>query len=115
MGSAMSQLFCRVLCASLLVALTLSASAENSKSNAAAKPAPSAPRTGSLREENITDSEVREIQKIISDRTPGTILSIGAVTNGCTCELAACTNEVVVMVDGIKPAGTVKLARVKGT
>jgi hypothetical protein len=73
-------------------------------------------KTGELRAENITDTEVREVQKIIAERSPGTITRIGAVTVGCNCgELAACTSHVLIDVKREKTMSVVLLARVKGT
>lgn len=43
-------------------------------------------RDGPLREENIRDEEVREIQSATRNILPGTIVNIGGVVTGCPCE-----------------------------
>jgi hypothetical protein len=43
-------------------------------------------RDGPLRELNISDDEVREIQGIVQDRMPGSIVTISGVVTGCPCE-----------------------------
>ena len=39
-----------------------------------------------LREDNISDGEIREIQVLTDERYPGAIANIGGVTSGCPCE-----------------------------
>lgn len=39
-----------------------------------------------LRADNISDEEVRELQKITAEIYPGAIANIGGVTEGCPCE-----------------------------
>ena len=41
---------------------------------------------GPLREENISDEEVREVETVMSEYFPGSIVNIGGVTAGCPCE-----------------------------
>lgn len=43
-------------------------------------------KDGPLREENISDEEVREIQAIMVEEFPGAIVNIGGVTTDCPCE-----------------------------
>ncbi len=50
---------------------------------------------GKLREENISDIEVREIETEAREIHPGAIVNIGGVTVGCPCEDGQnCTNQV---------------------
>ena len=50
---------------------------------------------GNLRQENINDEEVREIQQAASEAYPGFIVNISGVTNGCDCEDGSqCTAQV---------------------
>jgi hypothetical protein len=66
------------------------------------------------REENITDEEVREIQKVVAEKIPGSILRIGPVTVGCQCsERPGCTNEVVLVVSNAARTIQATFARVK--
>ncbi len=51
--------------------------------------------SGPLREDNITDEEVRELQHAAREVYPDTIVIIGGVTDGCDCEDgSSCTNQV---------------------
>lgn len=51
-----------------------------------------------LREENISDDEVREIQAISSVLYPGAIANIAGVTDGCRCEEgSSCDSQVWVL------------------
>lgn len=51
-----------------------------------------------LRYENISDIEVRQIQSVIEGIQPGSIVNIGGVTEGCTCEEdRSCTNQVSIV------------------
>jgi hypothetical protein len=43
-------------------------------------------RDGPWRELNISDDEVREIQGLVLDRYPGSIVTISGVVKGCPCE-----------------------------
>jgi hypothetical protein len=43
-------------------------------------------RDGPLREQNISDDEVREIQGLVQERMPGAIVTISGVVSGCPCE-----------------------------
>ncbi len=48
-----------------------------------------------LREENITDSEVLEIEAVMKEMFPGAVVYISAVTTGCPCEDGpGCTDQV---------------------
>lgn len=52
-------------------------------------------RDGPLRETNISDVEVREIQAIAAVVSPGAIVNISGVVTGCPCEDGpACTDQV---------------------
>ena len=56
------------------------------------------PPTGAMREQNISDIEVREIQAAATNVLPKAIVSIGAVIVGCPCEDGgACTDQVWVV------------------
>ena len=53
---------------------------------------------GPLREENISDEEVREIEAVMIEHFPGTIVNIGGVTGGCPCEDGlSCNSQVWVV------------------
>jgi hypothetical protein len=50
---------------------------------------------GPLRQENISDDEVREVQQAAWDVYPDSIVNISGVTDGCNCEEgSACTAQV---------------------
>jgi hypothetical protein len=52
-------------------------------------------RDGPLREVNLSDNEVREIQSVVSELYPGAILNISGVVTGCPCEEgASCSDQV---------------------
>lgn len=112
----MPQTFGHVLCTSLLLAMLASpASAQVPKPKSTTSVA-APPALGTLREENITDSEVRELQKIVAERTPGTIVQFGPVTVGCACgESPSCTHQVMLTVERASPYTAVQFSRVKGT
>jgi hypothetical protein len=105
----------------LLSALVASANAEDSPntialtaSDVATKSPPRNAGLGNLREENITDEEVREVQKVVDEKMPGEIRRIGPVTVGCGCaERPGCTNELVIVVKTKAMADEVTLARVR--
>ncbi len=51
-----------------------------------------------LREENITDEEVREIQAVTATVYPGALANISGVIDGCPCEEGSlCTSQVWVV------------------
>lgn len=48
-----------------------------------------------LRDQNITDGEIREIEELVKEYLPRTIVNIGPVVMGCPCEEGeACTDQV---------------------
>ena len=48
-----------------------------------------------LREENISDQEVLELEAVLRERYPGSVVYISAVTTGCPCEDGPrCTDQV---------------------
>ena len=50
-----------------------------------------------LREQNLSDVEVRQIEMVMNAYFPGAIVSIGGVTEGCNCaESPACSSQVAV-------------------
>ena len=59
-----------------------------------------------LRFENISDTEVLQIQAVMKSIHPGAIVNIGGVTVGCSCdEEYSCTNQVPVV--AYLPSGSV--------
>lgn len=68
-----------------------------------------------MREVNITDQEVGEIQAAALDVLPRAIVNIGAVTRGCACEDGAgCSDQVwVVATTGSRSTG-LQLSRILG-
>jgi hypothetical protein len=53
------------------------------------------PPNGSVRQDNITDEEVREVQHAAREIYPDTVVIIGAVMEGCDCEDGgSCTAQV---------------------
>jgi hypothetical protein len=56
---------------------------------------PGARPTGSLRQDNISDEEVREVEQAAFEAYPDSIVNISGVTDGCNCEEGgACTAQV---------------------
>lgn len=52
-------------------------------------------REFSRRENNIRDTEVREIQAVMVRIAPGAIVNLGTVVTGCPCEDGgSCTNQI---------------------
>jgi hypothetical protein len=83
-------------------------------STRAAKIAPRR-RDAPMRDMNITDEEVREIQGAALDVVPRAIINIGAVTTGCPCEDGgSCTDQVwIVATDPSRTKG-LQLSRILG-
>jgi hypothetical protein len=73
-------------------------------------------RDAPMREANITDQEVREIQAAALDVVPRAIVNIGAVTTGCPCEDGpSCTDQVwIVATDSSRSKGLL-LSRILGS
>lgn len=68
-----------------------------------------------VREENISDQEVREIRAVMLQYYPGTIVNIGAVTEGCHCaDGPACNNQVWVVADRDQVSNGLRLSRIGG-
>lgn len=68
-----------------------------------------------LRQENITDNEVREIEAVMQEMFPGSVVYISAVTTGCPCEDGPdCTDQVwsVAFRDGVN--SELALSRIDG-
>jgi hypothetical protein len=58
-------------------------------------------RDGPLREPNVSDEEVREIQAATHEVFPGSIVNIFAVVTGCLCEEGwACSDQLLHSVRG---------------
>lgn len=68
-----------------------------------------------MREINVTDEEVREVQAAALEAVPKAIVNIGAVTRGCACEDGAgCTDHVwIVATTGARSTG-LQLSRIEG-
>ena len=72
-------------------------------------------RDGPLREDNISDNEVREIQAIVLRVMPGSILNISGVVVGCPCEEeAACTDQVWIVAHRPELTKGLQLSRIAG-
>lgn len=72
-------------------------------------------KLGTLRYENISDLEVREIQRVADTLNPGAIVEIGGVTEGCPCEDGPlCTNQVWVVSHRPEQAKGFMLSRIEG-
>jgi hypothetical protein len=72
-------------------------------------------RNGPLREANLSDNEVREIQAISFRVFPGAILNISGVVSGCPCEEGpACADQVWVVARSGGQTSGLQLSRVGG-
>ena len=72
-------------------------------------------RDGPLREINLSDNEVREIESVMSPIYPGLILNISGVVKGCPCEEgSACSDQVWVVPENDVKAPGVSLSRISG-
>ena len=70
---------------------------------------------GSLRYENISDTEVREIQAVAKKISPGSIINIGGITMGCPCEDGPmCTEQVWVVAYRAEISTGIYLSKIKG-
>ncbi len=68
-----------------------------------------------VREENISDNEVREIEAIMHQHYPGAIVNISAVTNGCACaDGPACDSQVWVVADRDRVSNGLVLSQIAG-
>jgi len=71
-------------------------------------------RDSPLRELNITDEEVREIQSLTKAYLPSVYLNISPVVTGCACEDGAdCKEQVYVLADAGTSAKGLQLSRIK--
>ena len=72
-------------------------------------------RDGPLRELNVSDQEVREIQSIALAVLPGSIVNISGVVTGCPCEEgSACSDQVWVVAHRPGHSQGLELSRVNG-
>ena len=70
---------------------------------------------GPLREENISDEEVREVGAVMSEYFPGAIVNIGGVTAGCPCaDGVSCDSQVWVVAHRANRSNGLMLSRVEG-
>ena len=68
---------------------------------------------GPLREENISDEEVREIEAVMNEQFPGAIVNIGGVTAGCPCEDGgSCDSQVWVVAHRADRSNGLMLSRI---
>ena len=71
--------------------------------------------SGSLRAQNITDDEVREIQQVLSVVSTGELVNISGVIAGCSCEEDdACTDQVWVVLHKPNASRGLSLSRTDG-
>lgn len=69
-----------------------------------------------LRPENITDREVSEIQGVLKELYPGSVVYISAVTTECPCEDGPyCTDQVWSVAARIDDSNELALSRIDGT
>ena len=72
-------------------------------------------REGPLRELNISDMEIREIQRQVERIFPGTLLNISGVTTGCPCENGPlCSDQVWVVAHQVRSTKGLMLSRIEG-
>jgi len=73
------------------------------------------PASMTLREDNITDEEVREIQSVMKEVAADAIVHIGGVMTGCNCEEGPdCTDQVWVIAYKPERSDGFTLSRIKG-
>jgi hypothetical protein len=66
-----------------------------------------------IREDNISDEEVREVRDVMADVYPGAIVNIGTVVDRCPCEDGpACTSQVWVIAYGDGKSNGLMLSRI---
>src|SRR5687768_1774433 len=71
-------------------------------------------RDGPLRELNLTDDEVREIQSATRSYLPNAYLNISPVVTGCPCEDGGgCTDQVYVLADAGGQSKGLQLSRIR--
>jgi hypothetical protein len=72
-------------------------------------------RNGPLRYENITDSEVREVQSVAKGIVPDAIVNISGVVTGCPCEEgSACSDQVWILATNDKTTVGLQLSKIEG-
>lgn len=72
-------------------------------------------RDGPLRELNLSDNEVREIQALAMQIYPGSILNISGVVKGCPCEEGPmCADQVWIVAHSAGQTNGLQLSRVGG-
>lgn len=72
-------------------------------------------RESPIREDNITDKEVEEIQSVMAQVQPGSIVNIGTVVTGCPCEDGLkCSAQVWVVANRPKVSVGLLLSRIDG-
>jgi hypothetical protein len=72
-------------------------------------------RDGPLRELNVSDEEVREMQSIALNVFPGAIVNISGVVSGCSCEEgSSCSDQVWIVAHRTGHSQGLQLSRVNG-
>lgn len=70
---------------------------------------------GALRDENISDQEILEIQKASLEVMPGAIVNIGGVTTSCPCEYgASCSAQVWIVTTRLNESTGFMLSKLRG-
>ena len=70
-------------------------------------------RDGPLRTDNVSDEEVREIQAVVSQVLPGSILNISGVVSECPCEDGpACSDQVWIVAHRPNQTKGLQLSRI---
>ncbi len=68
-----------------------------------------------VREDNIRDREVEEIQLVMASVMPGSIVNIGAVVTGCPCEDgSSCSDQVWIVAHRPERSMGVLLSKIRG-
>ena len=106
----------------LAIAITGWSETDNAKSAASISPNPfqrskSRPvrKDTPLRDENITDREVLELQAAMRELYPGSVVYISAVTSGCPCEDGPhCTDQVWSVASRNATSNELALSRIDG-
>ena len=72
-------------------------------------------RDGPLRAENVNDDEVREMQAVVAQVLPGSILNISGVVSGCACEDGlSCSDQVWIVAHRPDRTRGLQLSKIDG-
>jgi hypothetical protein len=72
-------------------------------------------REGPLRADNVSDDEVREMQAVMAQVLPGSILNISGVVSGCACEDGlSCSSQVWIVAHRPERTKGLQLSKIDG-